>query len=78
MIQKLQLSAGILVACSNLDTERALPRGWTHYFCGKDLPDSLRETESIQAGLGKNNCVVLAFFELSQARVDVPAQRENL
>ncbi len=52
--------------------------GGGHYFRGDHLTDQLRLAQTVQAGGGENNGIVVAGFELAKASVNIAADRMNL
>ena len=70
-----ELFAERLRSGADLDAQRALTRARNHLRLAEGRPDAIAEPEPLQAGRGQHDGVVLAFVELAQPRVDVPAQR---
>src|ERR1700675_401884 len=66
------------IAFADFDAECTLSGSGAHDFGGNNLLDQLRLTEALQSTRCENDCVVLALFELAQARVDAAAQRMDV
>src|SRR5208282_2953078 len=66
------------VAIANLDSQSALPGGGGHHFRRDHLTHQLCFAKAVQAGSGQNDGIVVAGFELAQARIHIAAERVNL
>src|SRR5579862_7729718 len=59
---------------ARLNRERALPDGGTHYFHANQFANAVRPSQPALTRGGEHDRVVLALVELTQARIDIPAQ----
>jgi hypothetical protein len=78
IIEKCQDRPRCGVAVANFDSQSTLSSGGGHHPRWYHLANQLRFAQSIQAGGGQNDGIVVAGFELTQARVNVATQRVNL
>jgi hypothetical protein len=78
IIEKYQERPRCGVAVANFDSQSTLSSGGGHHPRWYHLANQLRFAQSIQAGGGQNDGIVVAGFELTQARVNVATQRLNL
>src|SRR3981081_1894148 len=66
------------VTIANFDCQGALSGGGGHHLHRDHLPDQLRFAKTVEARGGENYRIVVARFELVQARVNIAAKRMNL
>src|ERR1017187_9119527 len=78
VVEKCQKRPRCRVAIANFNSQGALPGGGGHHFHGNNLADQLRFAEAVQASGGENDGIVVAGFELAQARIHIAAERVNL
>src|SRR5271165_3049036 len=77
IVEKLQMLAHLYIALANLDAQGSLSRSRTHKLCRQVLFHQLRFAQTCQSGSSQNDGVILALFEFTDARIDVPSQRMN-
>ena len=77
-VEKCEMLTRGLVALANFESKRTLARCRAHDFRGKNLPHQLRLAESLDAGDGQNDGVILSLCKLAQTGVNVAAKRVNI
>src|ERR1700730_5060915 len=78
VIEKCDNRLGRRVAIANFDCQGALSGGGGHHFHRDQLTDQLCFAQTIQAGGGENDGIVVAGLELAQARIHIAADWMNL
>ena len=77
MVQRCEQFAGTRIVQTALDADGTLSHGRERQLWRQRLANARLKPQTLKAGNGEDNGIVIAVIQLAQTRADVTAQRAN-